>query len=86
DLKKRIVHELAFTPKEWESRMNLTGGAVFGSLDHSLLQMGYFRMPNRHPKRRNLFFVGGSIAPGSGLPMVLVGARLTADRIADEMG
>lgn len=77
---------MALTPKDWEASINLTGGAVFGSLDHSLLQMGYFRCRNRHPSLKNLYFVGGSVAPGSGLPMVVIGAKLTADRIADEVG
>ncbi|MBI4977818.1 MAG: phytoene desaturase [Spirochaetes bacterium] len=85
NLEKRIVHETAYTPKDWESFGNLTGGAVFGSLNHSLMQMGYFRMHNRHRRYRNLFFVGGSTAPGSGLPMVLIGARLAVKRIDEEM-
>ncbi len=84
DIEGSIRDELAFTPKTWESGTNLTGGAVFGSLNHKLLQMGYFRLPNRHPKYHNLYFVGGSTAPGSGLPMVLIGARLTGERIVSE--
>jgi len=43
--------------------------------------VGYFRPHNRHPRYRNLYFVGGSTHPGTGLPMVLLSARLTTERI-----
>jgi phytoene dehydrogenase-like protein len=43
--------------------------------------VGYLRPHNRHARYRNLYFVGGSTHPGTGLPMVLLSARLTAERI-----
>jgi hypothetical protein len=33
-----------------------------------------------------LYFVGGSIHPGNGLPLVLLSARLTTERIFNEIG
>ena len=56
-------------------------GAVFGSLDHGLRQVGYLRPANQHPQYTNLFFVGGSTTPGSGVPLTLLSARLVAERI-----
>jgi phytoene desaturase len=60
---------------------NLSRGATFGSLNHNLLQMGYFRPHNRHSRYHNLFFAGGSTHPGNGVPLTLISARLTQEKI-----
>jgi len=57
---------------------------VFGSLGHNIFQMGYFRPHNRDRHYKNLYFTGGSTHPGNGIPMVLMSARLVADRIMNE--
>jgi phytoene dehydrogenase-like protein len=43
--------------------------------------MGYFRPHNQHKKYKNLYFAGGSTHPGNGVPLVLLGAKLTSERI-----
>jgi len=84
DLEKHIKFEICYTPSTWESIYNISKGSVFGSLNHSILQMGYFRPHNRHDHYRNLFFVGGSTHPGNGVPLVLLSAKLTSERILKE--
>ena len=81
DIEEHIKFEMCFTPKTFESYCNVTNGSVFGSLSHTLLQMGYFRPHNQHRKYKNLYFVGGSTHPGNGIPLVLLGAKLTSERI-----
>jgi phytoene dehydrogenase-like protein len=49
------------------------------------MQVGYLRPQNRHRRYRNLYFVGGSTHPGTGLPIVLISARLTTERILKEI-
>jgi len=84
EFRKHIKFEICFTPSTWESRLNLTRGATFGSLSHNIMQMGYMRPHNRHKKYHNLYFVGGSTHPGNGLPMALLSAKLVAERIKAE--
>lgn len=84
DIAEHIKHEICYTPKTWESAFHVSHGSVFGSLSHSLFQMGYFRPHNRHRKYKNLYFVGGSTHPGNGIPLVLLSAKLTAERILKE--
>jgi phytoene dehydrogenase-like protein len=43
--------------------------------------MAYFRPENRHGRYRNLYFVGASTHPGTGVPTALISARLTAERL-----
>jgi phytoene desaturase len=42
------------------------------------------RPHNRHARYRNLYFVGSSTHPGTGLPMVLLSAGLTTERVLNE--
>jgi len=81
DIEEHIKFEVSYLPKTWEKTCNVTHGSVFGSLGHTIFQMGYFRPHNQHKKYRNLYFAGGSTHPGNGVPLVLLGAKLTTERI-----
>jgi len=83
DLEEHIKVDFSFGPEDWQNRYNLTRGSAHG-LSHKLTQMGYFRPHNRHKTYHNLYFVGASTHPGTGVPTVLVSARLTAQRILDD--
>jgi phytoene dehydrogenase-like protein len=85
DLEKHLKFEVSYTPRDWRTRYNLARGSAFG-LSHNFLQVGYLRPHNRHDRYRNLYFVGSSTHPGTGLPMVLLSARLTTERILAEHG
>jgi len=84
DLAAHIKFEETYTPPTWEKRYNLVKGATHG-LSHRLTQMAYFRPSNRHPRYPNLYFVGASTHPGTGLPTAMVSGRLVAERIMDEL-
>jgi len=83
DLEKHLKFEISYTPCDWLSMYNLAKGAAFG-LSHNFMQVGYLRPHNRHHRYSNLYFVGSSTHPGTGLPMVLLSARLTTERILKE--
>ena len=85
DLEQHLKFEVSYTPREWLNIYNLAKGAAFG-LSHDFWQVGYLRPHNRHDRYRNLYFVGSSTHPGAGLPMALISARLTTERIMQEIG
>jgi phytoene desaturase len=85
DLEEHIKFEVCYTPRDWLSRYNLAKGSTFG-LGHNLFQMAYLRPRNRHARYRNLYFVGASTHPGSGLPAVLLSARFAAERVLEDAG
>ncbi|HSB66856.1 MAG TPA: phytoene desaturase family protein [Anaerolineales bacterium] len=85
DLQDHIKFETSFTPLSWKKRYNLMKGSTHG-LSHNLAQLAYFRPSNHHPQYKNLYFVGASTHPGTGLPTAMISARLVARRIRDEMG
>ncbi|MBU0495112.1 MAG: phytoene desaturase [Chloroflexi bacterium] len=83
DIEERIVFESTFTPPDYLRIWNLAKGAAFG-LSHNFSQIGYLRPHNRHARYGNLYFVGASTHPGTGVPIVLLSARLTTERILKE--
>jgi phytoene desaturase len=84
DLEPHIKFELTYSPPFWHNRYNLVKGSTHG-LSHTLTQLAYFRPHNRHPRYHNLYFVGASTHPGTGLPTALISARLVANRIVDDL-
>lgn len=84
DIEEHIKFEICFTPRTFENYCHITKGSVFGSLSHTIFQMGYFRPHNRHDRYKNLYFAGGSTHPGNGVPLVLLSAQLASQRIMKE--
>jgi phytoene desaturase len=80
-----FVYERARTPLEWRDEYNLEEGAAFG-IGHGIFQVGYFRPPMVSRAVQGMYFVGASTRPGTGVPLVTIGARLVADRIRREVG
>ena len=84
DLEGHIKFEVNFTPQSWHKRDNLVKGSTHG-LCHNLTQLAYFRPDLRHPRIHNLYFVGASTRPGTGMPTVMVSGRQSAQRIIDDL-
>jgi phytoene desaturase len=76
----RIVSEKVYTPEDWRKMFGLYDGSAFGAA-HTLFQVGPFRARNYARDVEGLFYVGASTTPGTGMPMVVLGGKLTAERI-----
>ena len=61
-------------------------GPLSGTRCAAATQVGYLRPQCTHPAYSNLYFAGSSCHPGSGLPNVLVSARLAANRAIADAG
>ncbi|MGB9597185.1 MAG: phytoene desaturase family protein, partial [Candidatus Poribacteria bacterium] len=81
--KEDIIYEETIGPLDYLNSLNLSKGSAFG-LSHNFMQVGYFRPHNRHSRYKNLYFVGASTHPGTGVPIVLISARLVMERILSE--
>lgn len=84
DLAEHIKFEITYTPLSWRVRYNLMKGSTHG-LSHNLTQLGYFRPSNRHSRYHNLYFVGASTHPGTGVPTAMVSARLASQRVMEDL-
>ena len=84
DLEEHLKFEVNYTPLSWRKRYNLMKGSTHG-LCHNLTQLAYFRPSNKHSRYHNLYFVGASTRPGTGIPTAMVSGRLAAARIMDDL-
>lgn len=75
DLPAQIACEQVLTPPEIEQRYRSAFGAVFGNSSNSKFA-AFLRHPNFSRKIKGLYFVGGSVHPGSGIPMCLNSAKI----------
>jgi len=80
DIRPEIVSKTVYTPVEWQDQFNLHRGSGLG-LSHKMLQIGAFRPKNFDEVFKNVFYVGASTIPGTGLPMVIISSKLAVDRI-----
>lgn len=76
-LRERIVVEETITPLDFEEKYHAWQGSIYG-LSSNSRTTAFLRPPNRAPGLSNLFFVGGSVHPGGGIPLVLLSARLVS--------
>ena len=76
----RIEVEEIFTPADWKAQFGLYDGSAFGAA-HTLLQLGPRRSPNYRRTIRGLFYTGAGTTPGTGVPMVILSGKMTAERV-----
>ncbi|KAF2741779.1 phytoene desaturase [Sporormia fimetaria CBS 119925] len=80
-----IVSETINTPPTWKAAFNLDRGAILG-LSHSFFNVLSFRPKTWHAGIKNLYFVGASTHPGTGVPIVLAGAKIVVEQICEAVG
>ncbi|WP_207388239.1 phytoene desaturase family protein [Lichenihabitans psoromatis] len=85
DLRSRIRFEKVVTPDQWRDDLSIYRGATF-NLAHSLDQMLLFRPHNKFDGVDGVYLVGGGTHPGSGLPVIYEGARITSDLVLSDLG
>ncbi|MFY9153118.1 MAG: phytoene desaturase family protein [Prolixibacteraceae bacterium] len=85
DFHKHTEVKVVLNPQHWEKMFGLYRGSGLG-LAHDLNQVGGFRPKNKDEKFSNLYYVGASTVPGTGLPMTVISSRLVTERILKEHG
>jgi phytoene desaturase len=85
DFKKHTEVRVVLNPEHWQNMFGLYRGSGLG-LAHDLNQVGGFRPKNKDEKFRNLYYVGASTVPGTGLPMTVISSRLVTERILKDYG
>ncbi|RKR76099.1 phytoene desaturase family protein [Frondihabitans australicus] len=75
DLSSRILFRRTRGPQDFVDDYNSWSGSMLGPA-HTLRQSAMFRAGNVSKKVRGLYYVGGSVRPGIGLPMCLISAEI----------
>jgi len=83
NIKDNLVSTTILTPEHWKNMFNLYQGSGL-SLAHDLNQVGGFRPRNKDEVFDNVFYVGSSTVPGTGLPMAVISSKLVTEKINHE--
>jgi len=83
-LRRHIVTQRMFTPRDFEIELNAHQGNAF-SLAPRLTQSAWFRPHNRDPRIPGLYLVGAGTHPGPGVPGVLNSAKATAATLVADL-
>ena len=80
DLRKHIVFEHVWTPLDIREQYYSNKGAIYGVVTDRFRNLA-FKAPKQSEKYPNLFFVGGSVNPGGGMPMVVLCGQNVARKV-----
>ncbi len=75
-----IEHEKIASPLTIEQNTLSKGGALYGNSSNSMFS-AFLRHPNFLNSVKNLYFVGGSVHPGGGIPLCLASAKIVDNEI-----
>lgn len=78
DISKLIVSETILDPRSIESRTSSYQGSIYGTSSNSRFA-AFLRHANKSSKISNLYFCGGSVHPGGGIPLCLLSAKIVSD-------
>lgn len=78
DLENFIKTESILEPRTIESKTSSYGGALYGSSSNNRYA-AFLRHPNFHQQLKGLYFSGGSVHPGGGIPLCLLSAQIIDD-------
>lgn len=75
DIEKHILFEKVSDPRTIEEETGSYRGSLYGISSNSMLS-AFNRHANFKKKYKNLFFTGGSVHPGGGIPLCLASAKI----------
>lgn len=84
DLRKNIIVEDFWTPFDIEKKYYSNRGSIYGVVSDRKRNFA-FKAPKRSTKYGNLYFTGGSVNPGGGMPMVVLSGQHVARMILSEL-
>jgi phytoene desaturase len=80
DIEKLILTEYVLDPVNIENQTKSHQGSLYGTSSNSKFA-AFLRHPNFSKQFKNLYFCGGSVHPGGGIPLCLLSAKIATDQI-----
>lgn len=78
DIGKLIISESVMDPRLIGQNTSSYKGSIYGSSSNNAMS-AFVRHANRSRKISNMYFCGGSVHPGGGIPLALLSAKIVAD-------
>ena len=80
DIRNRIVTEAILDPVKLEEKTSSFKGSLYGTSSNSKFA-AFLRHPNFSSHIKDLYFCGGSVHPGGGIPLCLLSAKIVSDLV-----
>ena len=80
DILSKIKEEMIWDPVAIANDTSSYRGALYGAASNSKFA-AFLRHPNFSNTIKNLYFCGGSVHPGGGIPLCLLSAKIVADLV-----
>ncbi|WP_316847033.1 1-hydroxycarotenoid 3,4-desaturase CrtD [Pedobacter psychrodurus] len=80
NIEKDIICEQILDPRSIESKTGSYQGSLYGNSSNNQFS-AFLRHSNFSSKVKNLYFCGGSVHPGGGIPLALLSAKIIDDGI-----
>jgi len=78
DISQLIISESILDPRGIESRTSSYQGSIYGTSSNSKFA-AFLRHANKSSKIDGLYFCGGSVHPGGGIPLCLLSAKIVSE-------
>jgi phytoene dehydrogenase-like protein len=83
DIENLIEEETILDPLGIEVQTSSFGGSLYGNASNNKFS-AFLRHANYNSKIKGLYFVGGSVHPGGGIPLCLLSAKIVSNLINDK--
>ncbi len=83
DIESFMEVEDVLDPYLIEQRTGSSGGSLYGNSSNNKYA-AFLRHANNSSRIKNLYFCGGSVHPGGGIPLGLLSAKIVAEMIAEK--
>jgi 1-hydroxy-2-isopentenylcarotenoid 3,4-desaturase len=82
-IQDKIIVQKLYSQKDFKKDYNAYKGTALG-LAQTLFQTAFFRPKNKSAKVKNLYYVGQYTNPGTGVPIVMISAKIVTNLIENE--
>ena len=83
NIEEFIEFEKVYTPKDLQQNTQSYLGSLYGSSSNNKMS-AFLRHPNFSKEILNLYFCGGSVHPGGGIPLCLLSAKIVSNIIKNK--
>lgn len=84
DIEPLIEVEKTLEPVSIEAKTSAFKGAIYGASSNSKMA-AFLRHPNFSEQIKGLYFAGGTVHPGGGIPLCLRSAKIVSELVAEDV-
>lgn len=84
DIEQYIEIEDVLDPYIIQQRTSSVGGSLYGNSSNNKF-VAFLRHTNESSKIKNMYFTGGSVHPGGGIPLSVLSGKIVSEMIAEKL-